>query len=70
MRSSRPWAALVGETIGYQGGFVYDASKPDGTHRKLLDTSRLAALGWQPRIGLHEGIAITYRDFLARRAAA
>jgi GDP-L-fucose synthase len=63
-------AALVGEAVGYQGGFAYDASKPDGTPRKLLDTSRLAALGWQPRIGLREGIALAYRDFLARGAAA
>ncbi len=63
-------AALVGEAIGYQGGFVFEASKPDGTPRKLLDTSRLAALGWQPRIGLHEGIAIAYRGFLPRGAVA
>jgi len=63
-------AALVGEAIGYEGNFIYDASKPDGTPRKLLDTSRLAALGWQPRIGLREGIALAYRDFLARKAVA
>lgn len=63
-------AALVGEALGYEGGFIYDASKPDGTPRKLLDTSRLAALGWQARIGLREGIALAYRDFLARGAAA
>lgn len=62
-------AALVGEAVGYQGGFIYDASKPDGTPRKLLDTSRLAALGWQPRIGLREGIALAYRDFLGRQSA-
>ncbi len=63
-------AALVGEALGYASGFIYDASKPDGTPGKLLDTSRLAALGWQPRIGLREGIALAYRDFLARGAAA
>lgn len=63
-------AARVGEAVGYAGGFIYDASKPDGTPRKLLDTSRLAALGWQPRIGLREGIVLAYRDFLARGAAA
>ncbi|MDA0982655.1 MAG: hypothetical protein O3A06_06415 [Proteobacteria bacterium] len=68
--AGQPRAALVGEAIGYQGGFVYDASKPDGTHKKLLDTSRLVALGWQPRIGLHEGVTSTYRDFLACGAAA
>ena len=62
-------ASMVGETLGYEGGFIYDASKPDGTPRKLLDTSRLAALGWGPRIGLREGIALAYRDFLARKVA-
>jgi GDP-L-fucose synthase len=63
-------AALVAQVLGYEGTFVYDASKPDGTPRKLLDVSRLAALGWRPRIGLREGIALAYRDFLARGAAA
>lgn len=63
-------AAMVGEALGYEGGILYDASKPDGTPRKLLDTSRLAALGWQPRIGLREGIALAYRDFLAHKVAA
>jgi len=63
-------AVLVGEALGYEGGFIYDASKPDGTPRKLLDTSRLAALGWRPRIGLRAGIALAYRDFLARESAA
>ena len=60
-------AALVAEVLGYRGEFVYDASKPDGTPRKLLDSSRLQALGWQPRTGLREGIALAYRDFLARQ---
>lgn len=59
-------AALVAEIVGYRGEFVYDASKPDGTPRKLLDVSRLAALGWRARIGLREGIAAAYRDFLDR----
>lgn len=59
-------AALIAGVVGYEGGFTYDPSKPDGTPRKLLDVSRLAALGWRPRIGLREGIAAAYRDFLAR----
>ena len=59
-------AALVAEILGYRGAFIYDASKPDGTPRKLLDSSRLNALGWQPRGGLREGIALAYRDFLQR----
>ena len=63
-------AAMVGEVLGYEGGIVYDASKPDGTPRKLLDTSRLAALGWRPRVGLREGVALAYDDYRARESAA
>jgi GDP-L-fucose synthase len=62
-------AALVGEVLGYQGEFVYDASKPDGTPRKLLDVSRLAALGWRARTPLREGIALAYQDFRQRKIA-
>jgi GDP-L-fucose synthase len=57
-------AALVAEVLGYRGDFVYDASKPDGTPRKLLDISRIKALGWRPRTGLRAGIAAAYQDFL------
>jgi GDP-L-fucose synthase len=60
-------AALIAEVLGYQGSFVYDASKPDGTPRKLLDLSRMSALGWKPQISLREGIALAYQDFLRRR---
>jgi GDP-L-fucose synthase len=63
-------AALVADVLGYRGEFVYDASKPDGTPRKLLDSSRVMALGWKPRVGLREGIAAAYRDFVQRHAAA
>ena len=63
-------AALVGDVLGYRGEFVYDASKPDGTPRKLLDVSRLAAFGWQPRTALREGIALAYADFLRRHEAS
>jgi GDP-L-fucose synthase len=63
-------AGRVAEVVGYQGEFVYDASKPDGVPRKLLDSSRISALGWTPRIGLREGIALAYRDFLQRLPAA
>ena len=59
-------AKLVAEVVGYRGRFVHDTSKPDGTPRKLLDVSKLKGLGWEPRIGLREGIAQAYRDFLAR----
>jgi GDP-L-fucose synthase len=57
----RELAELVGEVVGYQGAFTFDSSKPDGTPRKLLDVSRLRHLGWQPKIGLKEGIAQMYQ---------
>ena len=57
----REAAALVAEVVGYEGDFEFDTSRPDGTPRKLLDVSRLEALGWRARIGLREGIADTYR---------
>jgi GDP-L-fucose synthase len=63
-------AALIAEVLDYDGKFVYDASKPDGTPRKLLDSSRILALGWKPRVGLRKGIAAAYQDFLRRFAAA
>jgi len=53
-------AALIARTVGYDGPVLWDGDKPDGTPRKLLDVSRLTALGWQARIGLEEGLATTY----------
>ena len=61
-------AALVANVIGFRGEFVYDASKPDGTPRKLLDVSRMFALGWKPKVALRDGIALAYQDFLRRVA--
>lgn len=58
-------AQLVGRTLGYSGRIATDPSRPDGTPRKLLDSSRLLALGWRPSIRLEEGIATTVADFLA-----
>lgn len=58
-------AELIGKVVGFEGGLVFDAGKPDGTLRKLLDVNKLAALGWKPRIALKEGIAQAYQDFLA-----
>lgn len=60
----RDLALLVKETVGYGGELVFDSSKPDGTPRKLSDPSLLHGLGWRHRIGLHEGLADTYRWFL------
>ena len=61
-------AGVVGEAVGYQGEIVYDASKPDGTPRKLVDTSKINGLGWQAGIPLREGIKSTYQWFLDNEA--
>ena len=61
-------AGIVMSAVGFPGHIVFDASKPDGTPRKLLDVSHLRDLGWQARIPLREGIALAYQDFLARDA--
>jgi GDP-L-fucose synthase len=58
-------AKHVAKAVGYEGRIEQDPSKPDGSPRKLMDVSRLKALGWKPRVGLEEGLAIAYRDFLA-----
>lgn len=60
----RELASAIAHVTGFAGRIVYDTSKPDGTPRKLLDVSRLRALGWTPTIGLADGIAGTYRWFL------
>jgi GDP-L-fucose synthase len=64
-------AERVGDAVGFRGKIVFDASKPDGTPRKLLDVSRLTALGWRPKIALREGLADAYRWYVeqARRTA-
>lgn len=59
------FAGMVAQVVGYQGEFVFDRSKPDGAPRKLLDVSRLRALGWAHQIDLKTGLARTYADFLA-----
>jgi GDP-L-fucose synthase len=62
----RELAELVAEVIGVNPSLVFDSSKPDGTPRKLLDSGRLAGLGWKPRIDLREGLRQTYADFCSR----
>jgi GDP-L-fucose synthase len=62
--SIRELAELICEIVGFKGDLAWDASKPDGTPRKLLDVSRLHALGWRPTIALRDGIARTYEWFL------
>ena len=60
---------LVAQVVGFKGRIAWDATKPDGTPRKLMDVSRLRALGWQARIALNEGVRKTYASFLAEQAA-
>jgi GDP-L-fucose synthase len=57
-------ARMVAEAVGYSGTLVTDSSMPDGAPRKLMDSSRLNRLGWQPRVGLSEGLELAYADFL------
>jgi GDP-L-fucose synthase len=61
-------AGLIRELVGYQGHIEWDTSKPDGTPRKLLDVSRIQALGWRAKISLGDGLRSTYRWFLDHMA--
>ncbi len=64
------FARVVASTIGYRGRISFDASRPDGTPRKLLDVSRLTKLGWRAKIPLQEGIKLAYEAFLRSQVAA
>jgi len=59
-------ATLVAKTVGFTGSIDYDATKPDGTPRKLMDSTRLNQLGWKATISLEEGLKMTYQDFLEK----
>ena len=61
-------AALVARIVGYSGRIVFDSSRPDGTPRKLLDVSRIHALGWRAQIPLEQGVASTYQWYVAHAA--
>jgi GDP-L-fucose synthase len=56
-------AHAVAKAVGYEGKITFDTSRPDGAPRKLIDSSRLHALGWQPKVGLEQGLALSYADF-------
>ncbi|MEM6492717.1 MAG: GDP-L-fucose synthase, partial [Pseudomonadota bacterium] len=60
----RDLAALVCSVVGFDGGLTFDASKPDGTPRKVADSGVLRGLGWRPTVALRDGIADAYRWFL------
>ncbi|NDD13636.1 MAG: GDP-L-fucose synthase, partial [Betaproteobacteria bacterium] len=62
-------AQAISETVGYGGEITLDPGKPDGPPRKLMDSSRLCALGWQPKVALESGLKIAYGDFLSKHAA-
>jgi GDP-L-fucose synthase len=62
-------AALIAQVVGYRGSIVYDASKPDGTPRKLMDVGLLAAAGWTASTALKEGLATAYAEFSALASA-
>jgi GDP-L-fucose synthase len=66
----RELADLIARVVGYDGPVRWDTSKPNGTPRKLLDVSRLEALGWKPKTGLREGVEKTYRWFLENHPEA
>jgi GDP-L-fucose synthase len=65
----RELTELVAEVTGYRGRIVWDATKPDGTPRKLMDVSRLSALGWRARVDLRAGVERTYASFREELAA-
>ena len=66
--SIRELAELICDVVGFDGELAWDTTKPDGTPRKLLDVSKIRAIGWKPAIALRDGIAQTYQWFLANRA--
>ncbi len=64
----REIAEVTMRVVGFQGAIVYDATKPDGSPQKLLDVSKLNALGWRAKTSLEAGVAMAYADFLAKQA--
>ena len=64
--SIRELTETIKRVIGFAGQIVWDKSKPDGTPRKLMDSSRMFALGWRPQVELEAGIRLAYEDFLKR----
>ncbi|RTY33741.1 GDP-L-fucose synthase [Chlorobium phaeovibrioides] len=61
-------AEAIAETTGFKGEIVFDSTKPDGTPRKLMDSTRLQSLGWRAQTTLHEGLSLAYQDFLQHHA--
>ena len=64
----RDLAKLVSAVVGYEGQLIFDNSRPDGAPRKLMDSSRLKALGWCPKVSVEDGLKLAYQDFLLSTA--
>jgi GDP-L-fucose synthase len=64
------FARTVADVVGFKGELVYDTSRPDGTPRKLVDTTKLAGLGWRAKTPLREGLAKAYEDFKRNHASS
>jgi GDP-L-fucose synthase len=62
----RELAETVAATVGYQGKLEFDATKPDGTPRKLMNVDRLNAMGWKAKTEMREGLVVAYQEFLTR----
>lgn len=62
----RDLASLIKKTVGFTGDIVWDSSKPDGTPRKLMDSTRLRSMGWKPKFSFEEGVRLAYQDFLGQ----
>ena len=59
-------ALFIKEVVGFNGGLTFDSTKPDGTPRKLMDVSKLHALGWKHQIELKDGLKLAYQDYLSK----
>ena len=57
-------AELIKEIIGYSGNLIFDDSMPDGNPRKLIDSTKIMEMGWEPKVGLKEGVRLSYDSFL------
>ncbi|MCX7899537.1 MAG: GDP-L-fucose synthase, partial [Methylocystis sp.] len=66
----REVAETVARVVGYKGALAFDTSKPDGAPRKIMDSSRIRALGWKPEIALEDGLRSTYRWYLENGAGS
>ena len=62
-------AGVVADVVGFEGQIEFDTTRPDGAPRKLLDSSRLNKLGWQPKVDLEEGLRLAYAEFQASENA-